>query len=138
MTLHPGRAVWVALGVLALAWAAVELRQRGPGGVAFLPGCLLRQTTGLLCPGCGMTRASHAFLNGRITEAFRLNPLGMVLLPTALIGIGIGLIAWVRGRQPTRRSTPGARVTWLIVATILAFGILRNLPWWPFTLLSPG
>lgn len=136
--MRSGRALWVALGVLALAWAAVELRARGPGGVPFLPGCLLRQTTGLLCPGCGMTRACHAVLNGRVGEAFRLNPLGMVLLPAALIGIGLGLLGWVRGRPLGWHFNPGARGSWAIVVAVLAFGILRNLPWWPFTLLSPS
>jgi len=136
--MRSGRAVWLALGVLGLAWAAVLLRERGPGGLPFLPGCLFRKWTGLSCPGCGMTRASHAFLNGEIAAAFQFNPLGMVLLPLAMLGIALELIGWVRGKPPAYRLNFGVRGTWAIVVAVFAYWILRNLPWWPFTLLSAG
>lgn len=43
--------------------------------------CLFKQVTGLDCPGCGMTRASLAFLNGDIYQSFRWNMLVYILAP---------------------------------------------------------
>ena len=41
----------------------------------FYPRCVFKASTGLDCPGCGLTRASHAVLHGRFADAWRLNPL---------------------------------------------------------------
>jgi hypothetical protein len=84
-----------------------------------------------------MTRAAHATLHGRIGEAFRFNPIGMILLPLAVIGIGLEIIGWIRGKPLPFRLNVGATGAWIIVWIVLGFWILRNLPFWPFTLLSP-
>jgi len=131
------RALWVALGVLILTCAAAALYQRGPSGLAWLPGCTFHHLTGLNCPGCGMTRAAHATLHGRIGEAFRYNPVGMILLPMAFFGLGCELVGWIRGKPLPFRFNVGARGAKLIAVTVIAFWILRNIPAWPFTLLSP-
>lgn len=132
----PRRALIVALGVLVLAILAVLLRQGGPHA-DWLPGCMFHRLTGLHCPGCGMTRASHAMLHGDLAAAFRFNPLGMILLPMALIGIGIELAAWVRGRRLAVTPRFGGRVGWCVLFLVIGFWILRNIPVWPFTLLAP-
>lgn len=129
--------MWVALGILMLACVAWLLRQSGPNGLAWFPGCTFHQLTGLNCPGCGMTRAAHATLHGRIDEAFRFNPLGMVLLPLACVGVGIESLGWVRGKPLPFRLNVGAVGAWAIVWLVIGFWILRNLPWWPFTMLAP-
>ena len=130
------RAVWAALAVLALVTAAALLRQSGPG-VSWLPGCLLHDLTGLHCPGCGMTRTAHASLHGRISEAFRLNPVGMVLLPLAGAGVGLEIAGWVRGRPLPIRLHLGVAGGWVILALVVSFWVFRNIPQWPFTLLAP-
>ncbi len=131
------RALWVALGALGLAFAAGALYQFGPSGVPWLPGCTFHHLTGLNCPGCGMTRAAHATLHGRIGEAFRFNPVGMILLPMALFGIGCELVGWIREKPLPFRFNVGARGAKVIAVTVISFWILRNIPAWPFTLLSP-
>lgn len=131
------RALWVALGALVLALVAHQLHQRGPGGLAWWPGCVFRKTTGLLCVGCGMTRATHAALHGDLVAAFRFNPLGVLLLPLALLALSIELAAWVRGRGERWRLRVGARGAVALAVLVIAYWILRNLPWWPFTLLAP-
>jgi hypothetical protein len=135
--MHANRALLVALGVLGLAYSAVLLRENGPAGVPWLPGCTIRSVTGLDCAGCGMTRATHALLHGRIMEAFRFNPVGLVLLPAALVALALEVAGWVRGRPLPWRLRPGPRAIWALVAVILAFTVLRNIPMWPLTLLSP-
>lgn len=135
--MHRDRALGVALGFLVLSWAAFSLYQRGPSGLGWMAGCTFHDLTGLNCPGCGMTRAASATLHGRIGEAFRLNPLGMILLPLACLGIGIEMLGWVRGKPLPYRLNVGARGGWVILWVVIIFWISRNLPWWPFTLLSP-
>ena len=134
---HQNRAASVACGLLALAIVAFLLRQYGPTGLPWLPGCTLHNLTGLNCPGCGMTRAAYAMLQGRLGDAFRLNPLGMILLPVASVGLGIELINWAREKPLPFRIKIGARGVWILIGIIIGFGILRNIPLWPFNLLAP-
>lgn len=131
------RAGWVAFGVLTLAVAALFLRSGGPTGMPWLPGCLFHDFTGLDCPGCGMTRAAHATLHGNIAEAVRFNPLGMILLPVAAVGLGIEMLGWIRGKPLPFRFQVGAAGAWAIAGVLIGFWILRNIPVWPLTLLAP-
>lgn len=131
------RALWVLLLLFALAAAAWLLRQHGPNSLPWFPGCTFQRLTGLDCPGCGMTRAAHATLHGRIGEAFRYNPVGMILFPLAVAGLGIEALGWVREKPLPFRLKVGAVGAWGIVWIVLGFWILRNLPWWPCTLLAP-
>ena len=133
--MHRKRVIGVALGTLVLVAGAYVLRLYGPDG--WLPGCTFRKLTGLNCPGCGMTRAAVAALHGQLGSAFRFNPLGMLLLPLALAGVGLELLGWVRGKPLPWRLHLGRYGGWVIAVSVIAFWILRNLPWWPFTLASP-
>jgi hypothetical protein len=129
------RAIIVAIGVLALLVTAYVLRE--DGRVGWLPACAFHELTGLHCPGCGMTRATFAALHGQLGLAFRCNPLGVVLLPLTVVGLALELAGWVRAKPPPFRLSLGRYGGWVIVWTVLAFWLLRNLPWWPFTLLAP-
>ena len=130
------RALIVAVCALLAVILAYLLMQGGPHA-RWLPGCLFHRLTGLHCPGCGMTRASHALLHGHLAAAFRFNPLGMILLPMALVGVGFDLLAWVRGKPLALAPRIGGRWAWLVVFLIFGFWILRNIPVWPCTLLAP-
>lgn len=129
------RAITVAVGALGLTAAAWSLFDAGP--VGWLPRCVFHQLTGLHCPGCGMTRATFAVLHGQLGLAFRCNPLGVVLLPLTVVGLVPELWGWVRNKPPRYRLALGPYGGWVIVWAVLAFWLLRNLPWWPFTLLAP-
>lgn len=84
-----------------------------------------------------MTRAAHAVLHLRIGEALRFNPVGVILLPLAFVGIGLELLGWIRGNSSGFRLNVGVKGAWAIAWLVLIFWILRNIPHWPFTLLSP-
>ena len=130
------RVCLLLIGVVIAVLLALMLYRAGPHA-AWLPGCMFHKLTGFDCPGCGMTRATHAALHGRILDAFRYNPLGMILLPAALIGLGIETLGWVRGKPLPVRFRIGGNWVWGIFGLLMAFWILRNIPIWPFTLLAP-
>ncbi len=130
------RALTLAFGLLIIAVLAFLLYHGGPSARWF-PGCLFYRLTGFLCPGCGMTRATHATLHGNLAAAFRFNPLGMILFPIALTGVIFDLIAWVKGKPLPIKFRLCGIWPWVIVAAILVFWVLRNIPVWPCTLLAP-
>jgi hypothetical protein len=122
--MKPGRALVVALAVLAAVVAAAVLYQRGPSGLGLFPGCLFHRFTGLQCPGCGMTRATYATLHGDFARAFRLNPVGMVLLPIALVGLVIEALGWVRDQPLPFRLKVGSRGGWVLAWIVMVFWVL--------------
>ncbi len=130
---------WALLVAVTLMFgaAAVWLYRQGPGLDGMTPGCMFRNVTGLLCPGCGMTRATHALMHGEVGAAIRFNPVGIVLFPVALAASGWEAVAWARGKPSPVRLMPGPRIACFLAAVVVGFWILRNLPWWPFTLLAP-
>ena len=97
-----------------------------PAHCVLLPPCLLHRFTGLYCPGCGSTRAIYELAHGHLGAAFRLNPLLLVLPPI----LGLWLVR-----------TQGVVVKpvwiWTLLAVMIVFGVLRNLPWPPFVWLAP-
>ncbi len=107
-----------------------------PTKVNFLPVCPLFALTGLACPGCGLTRGFHALFHGDIITALDFNFLipvwavifGWVAASLVLLAIrGRGLYMW-----PTR---PNFMYAFMIV--LVGFGVLRNIPAWPLTILFP-
>jgi len=137
-TAVPLKTAWpVALTVSALVAgvAGLVLFCFDPRQYHFYPVCFLHQTTGLLCPGCGALRASHQLLHGHFATAFRFNPMLVLSLPVA---------AWLGARYVLRkaRNQPGSvalgpRWLWFMLAALLAFSVLRNLPGAPFDWLRP-
>jgi hypothetical protein len=97
-----------------------------PERVRVYPVCPFHQMTGLWCPGCGTTRALHQLLHGNLAAAFRFNLLSMTLLPVA------GYLV-ARGDATTLKPA----WIWALLVVIVAFGVLRNIPAHPFTLLAP-
>lgn len=135
--MHWNRLAWVLLGMGVLAVAAFFLWKKGSSDLPWLPGCTFHRLTGFHCAGCGMTRAAHAALHGEVRQAFRYNPLGMVLLPLAVIGISLEIHSWLRVSPHRWRLNIGSKGAWAILWLVLAFWFMRNLPAWPFTLLAP-
>ena len=84
--------------------------------------------SGLDCPGCGGLRATHQLLHGDIRAAFALNPLFIVVLP-----IGAFFAVRALAERLTQRKWPRLLSTtamiWIAAVGVIAFGILRNLPW---------
>jgi hypothetical protein len=102
----------------------------------FLPVCPLYALTGFACPGCGLTRAFHALFHGNVLTALDFNAL--VPLWTLIFGyffVSLTLTA-IRGKGlQWKWVSPGMLVGLLIL--MLAFGVIRNLPYYPFNILFP-
>jgi hypothetical protein len=115
---------WLVLGATALT-GMVVLFFFDPNRGGVYPLCLFHKTTGLLCPGCGGLRAAHQLLHGHFAAAFHFNPLLVILAPAAA-----GWLVWAKARQwrGERESLLKPWMLWLLLAIVLLFFILRNLP----------
>ena len=130
------RWLWLAGGAAGAAGAAV-LYRFPPLAVGWYPRCPLLVLTGLYCPGCGALRAGHALLHGHLGDALGYNPLLVVALPVLLYVLAGHLTDSLAGRRLLPRPTMPGRASWAVVATILVYGVARNLPFFPFSALAP-
>jgi hypothetical protein len=144
----PSAAAWlrVAGSTCALAGAAVAVAAFDPASPgSHFPACIFHQTTGLWCPGCGLTRGVHHLLRGDVISALGSNvftPVAVLVIVGAwwtwarrTLGAGPArsaarLVAWVPGRA---RASVGPAAAVLLAV----YGVLRNVPIGPFRSLAP-
>lgn len=120
------------LAVVAVGLWYIE--QAYSRGGLVLPPCLLHTLTGLYCTGCGMTRALHHIVNGRLYQALRMNPLAVLSAPF-LLWFTVLTIYRAFLKRPMPRMP--AWMPWAIIAVIIVYTVARNLPWAPFVWLAP-
>lgn len=116
--------IWAAMAVITVTILLALIDPMGSMG-KFLPKCPLKWLTGYACPGCGSTRAIHAFLTGHPVEALAFN----YFLPIAAIMIIGSLIA---ESAPTRfanlrRIIFSSTITYGFTALCIGWWIGRNL-----------
>jgi len=105
--------------IIAVAGAWV-LYTFPPGAHSFYPPCVFHRVTGLLCPGCGTTRALHQLLHGHVAAAFKLNP----FLFAVMLGGIYGSPNILRGQTPPLFMKPW--FGWASLAVVVSWWILRN------------
>jgi hypothetical protein len=117
-------ALWLVAGA-TLVGGAVLLFAFDPAETAIFPPCVFHLATGLLCPGCGLTRALHELLHGNLAAAMELNALLPVYL--LLLGTLVAGAAWrhLRGTTPRMLRVSVPTISTAGAAMIL-FGIVRN------------
>ena len=125
ISLRSPRAVLLCTGGLLAAAAAWGMYRFYPVLSGYFPPCPFHFVTGLYCPGCGATRAAYFLLHGDLAGVFRCN---LLFLPA------LGFLLWLGLRK---KETLHPAVLAGFVVLVVLFGILRNLPWAPFTLLAP-
>jgi hypothetical protein len=125
-----------AAGIGAMTIGSAYVAYLDPTASHFFPVCPLFEVTGFACPGCGLTRGFHALFHGDVSAAMHFNALipvwvvifGYVFLSLCLLAIrGRGLKMW-----PTAPS-----FLWSFMIVLLVFGVLRNMPIYPLSLLFP-
>jgi hypothetical protein len=88
--------------------------------------CPLFAATGLLCPGCGGTRAVYDLTHGDVVGAAGMNPLLVLAVPL----LAILWIRWaLRAAGVEMKEWPFP--TWagiVLPAVIVVFAVLRNVP----------
>ena len=125
-----------AAGIGAFVTGSGLVAWLDPSKNSIFPGCPLLDTTGFACPGCGLTRGFHALFHGDFITALDFN----ILVPIFAVGF-IYLLALLSSIAVRGRSlgitilTPAVLWTFLVVAIV--FGVLRNIPLYPFELLFP-
>ena len=90
--------------------------------------CIFHKITGFYCPGCGLTRALISLIKLDFYQAFRYNILLMTLLPIYLIYLFYKYILKGKKKIPNW-------VCYVLLAIIIGFAILRNIPY--FSFLAP-
>ena len=121
----------LGIGGLGLVFAADPATSNG-----YLR-CPLHEMTGLWCPGCGVTRATHKAVHGDVIGALGTN----LFLPVFAV---LAVAAWLTWFLPTIDRRPPAFVTrapasmWVVLGgSLLLFAVLRNLPYEPLRGLAP-
>lgn len=125
-----------AAGTLAATGVAGVVWYVNPSNTNFLPVCPLFKMTGIACPGCGLTRGFHALFHGDVLTALDFN----ALLPVYAIVLGYFFLSMmlvaVRGRGISI-SFLKPHFVWTLAVLTVGFMFLRNLPYYPFSVLYP-
>jgi len=123
-------------GVSAIAFGSAAVAYFDPSKVSFFPVCPMLAVTGFACPGCGLTRGFHALFHGDIVTAIDFNamvPIWAVIIAWVFVSL---LILTVRGRGLKMWPT-NPRFLWVMMIGMVIFGVLRNIPLYPLTILFP-
>lgn len=122
------------IGAVLLA-GATYLYLRGSTG-AGIP-CPTYALTGLYCAGCGSSRALQSILHLEFYQAFRYNPLMVVLLPFFALYFGVLAVGYIRYAKDIVDEKLPFRVLYVVVVIVIAYSVVRNIPVFPFHLLQP-
>ena len=128
----------MALGAATAAAGLAILYKTDPtSGSSILPKCPFLALTGHWCPGCGATRSLYSLLHGDLASTFTYNSLFAIALPLLLwFGISNAYAFYKgRGQRPLLELSPTG--AWVLVGSVILFGVLRNVPVSPFTFLAP-
>lgn len=137
LKISPGaERISAGVGAAILAGGAAFVAYFDPAKSNFFPVCPLYSMTGFACPGCGLTRGFHALFQGDLVTAIDFNaliPLWAVILGWVFVSL---ILLAIRGRGlPMWPTYP--RFLWTFLILLAAFGVARNIPVWPLTILFP-
>lgn len=96
--------------------------------------CPIYSTTGLHCPGCGVTRMLREIFKLNFYQAFRYNMLLFILMPFFMFYIinNIYCIITHKENKALYKKIP-INLIYILIIILLLFGILRNI----FPILAP-
>lgn len=129
------RVAAAATGLLS-AGILFLLYVRDPAVPGFFPPCPFLWLTGLYCPGCGALRTLHELMHFHFAHALELN----ALVVLSALPLGVYLFYWLlsfSGILPKPSLALPKPAYYAVLVILLAFWFLRNLPWYPFSLLAP-
>lgn len=100
--------------------------------------CLFHVITGLYCPGCGAGRAELQYPAGKFPDCFLLQSGHgfSAAVSRNLFCDGCSRLGIDRKEHVDKKINPKILIG--ILVFLLIFGVIRNLPFYPFRLLVPG
>ena len=96
--------------------------------------CFVNNVTGFNCPGCGGQRALHALLHFNFKQAAQLNVFIFIFIPLLGYLFLKAILAPFQVQLPDL--SPSYKSIIIILVLLIVFTIIRNLPYYPFTLLK--
>ena len=124
------------LSFVAIFSGCIFVFHYDPASFSFSAPCSFHSFTGLYCPGCGATRALHQLLHGNFTGAFGFNPLVVISLPFLIYSYISYTMKVLCSRSLPIAFMP-ASTGRVVLVLVVAFTVLRNMPYYPFNLLAP-
>ena len=101
------------------------------------PKCTFHSLTGYHCPGCGSQRAIHSLLHfnfkGVISNNILFLPAMLLVLYHYIHPVLNRIFNWRLPNIFYYKKLP-----WMIFIVVILFWILRNLPYYPFSVLAPN
>lgn len=117
---------------LALLYFFLDARQ---GGI--FPHCPFHSLTGLFCPGCGSQRAISALLHREVVQALSFNFLFVLSLPLVIYSSVVAFANSFTDTPMQQKIFYSPLFVKIFLIVVIAFGVGRNIPVHPFTLLAP-
>jgi len=123
--------------LIVIAGLAVLFFVLDPANHNIFPRCIFNSVTGYYCPGCGSQRAIPRLLHmdhaGGVSYNFLFIPAFLLIIYHYLHPVLNRFFGWKLPNIIYFKSTP-----WIIFGFVLVFWIMRNLPFYPFSVLAPG
>ena len=85
--------------------------------------CLYLATTGLRCPGCGITRMFLSMFRLDFAAAFDYNPVCLILF---FVWNAIGILCFSEKVKFVQKPAFLYAALWVTIGVLVVFGILRN------------
>ncbi|VAW18609.1 hypothetical protein MNBD_BACTEROID01-2263 [hydrothermal vent metagenome] len=123
--------------VALIVLAAVFFFFLDPEEGVFFPKCVFHSLTGYYCPGCGSQRAIHSLLHLNISGVVNNNLLLIPAVLTMAYGLAIPEINR-RFNKDYKNLLYYKQVPLVVLIIIVLFWILRNIRFYPFSVLAPG
>jgi len=128
-----GPLIAAGCGVVALGYVAVSDPAHHQ---TLVPPCPFHAATGLWCPGCGLTRATHAFLHGHVMTGLGYN----LFAPLLFALIGWSWLSWMGNAlgRPVPEPAIVPKKVWVgVIVAVAIFTVARNIPVAPLSALAP-
>ncbi len=113
----------------AIGWADPAT----PGGI--IPPCPSKTFLGVVCPGCGSTRAIQALVELDLGAALAYNALAVL----GLVMLAVALVQWTRARATGRFHRRWHQLRYApatVLVLVLGWTVVRNIPVAPLTALQ--